>query len=150
MKVEKGVVTHTFILYSLKWLQANWATNLFPWFLHITNLVFMVMRILWWYRNGDTYDGEYFVDKLHGFGVYCIANGHWYEGAWHEGRRQWFGLTKWRHSIRSLRKLGSWNLRTHFFQNFLLLHFVMPKAFQVLILCCLPHKLIELFYILLN
>nr|GEU88670.1 histone H3 K4-specific methyltransferase SET7/9 family protein [Tanacetum cinerariifolium] len=25
---------------------------------------------------------------MHGFGVYCFANGHRYESAWHEGRRQ--------------------------------------------------------------
>lgn len=42
-------------------------------------------------RNGDTYAGEYFADKMHGFGVYQFGNGHRYEGAWHEGRRQGFG-----------------------------------------------------------
>ncbi|KAL6494148.1 hypothetical protein OROGR_032057 [Orobanche gracilis] len=42
--------------------------------------------------NGDRYVGEYFADKMHGFGVYCFANGHRYEGAWHEGRRQGLGM----------------------------------------------------------
>lgn len=42
-------------------------------------------------RNGDTYSGEYFGDKIHGFGVYSFANGHCYEGSWHEGRRQGLG-----------------------------------------------------------
>lgn len=38
-------------------------------------------------RNGDTYAGEYFADRMHGYGVYLFANGHIYEGAWHEGKR---------------------------------------------------------------
>ncbi|KAL0907860.1 hypothetical protein M5K25_022306 [Dendrobium thyrsiflorum] len=50
------------------------------------------MSIIWQYRNGDTYAGEYFADKMHGFGVYRFANGHRYEGAWHEGRRQGLGM----------------------------------------------------------
>ncbi|KAG0449658.1 hypothetical protein HPP92_027177 [Vanilla planifolia] len=29
---------------------------------------------------------------IHGFGVYHFANGHCYEGSWHEGRRQGLGL----------------------------------------------------------
>lgn len=48
------------------------------------------------YRNGDTYAGEYFADKMHGFGVYRFANGHRYEGAWHEGRRQGLGMYTFR------------------------------------------------------
>lgn len=47
-------------------------------------------------RNGDTYAGEYFADKMHGFGVYHFANGHRYEGAWHEGRRQGLGMYTFR------------------------------------------------------
>lgn len=47
-------------------------------------------------RNGDTYAGEYFADKMHGFGVYRFANGHRYEGAWHEGRRQGLGMYTFR------------------------------------------------------
>ncbi|WZZ67168.1 hypothetical protein YC2023_078538 [Brassica napus] len=35
--------------------------------------------------------GEYFRDKIHGFGVYHFPNGHYYEGAWHEGRKQRYG-----------------------------------------------------------
>lgn len=49
-----------------------------------------------WCRNGDTYAGEYFADKMHGFGVYQFANGHRYEGAWHEGRRQGLGMYTFR------------------------------------------------------
>lgn len=48
------------------------------------------------FRNGDTYAGEYFADKMHGFGVYRFANGHRYEGAWHEGRRQGLGMYTFR------------------------------------------------------
>lgn len=48
------------------------------------------------FRNGDTYAGEYFADKMHGFGVYSFANGHRYEGAWHEGRRQGLGMYTFR------------------------------------------------------
>lgn len=47
-------------------------------------------------RNGDTYAGEYFTDKIHGFGAYQFANGHRYEGAWHEGRRQGLGMYTFR------------------------------------------------------
>jgi len=47
-------------------------------------------------RNGDTYVGEYFADKMHGFGIYHFANGHRYEGAWHEGRRQGLGMYTFR------------------------------------------------------
>ncbi|XWS49191.1 hypothetical protein CRYUN_Cryun13aG0142700 [Craigia yunnanensis] len=43
-----------------------------------------------------TYFGEYFSDKMHGFGVYQFGNGHRYEGAWHEGRRQGFGTYTFR------------------------------------------------------
>lgn len=47
-------------------------------------------------RNGDIYAGEYFADKMHGFGVYQFQNGHRYEGAWHEGRRQGLGMYTFR------------------------------------------------------
>lgn len=47
-------------------------------------------------RNGDMYAGEYFADKMHGFGVYQFQNGHRYEGAWHEGRRQGLGMYTFR------------------------------------------------------
>lgn len=33
---------------------------------------------------------------MHGFGVYQFANGHRYEGAWHEGRRQGLGMYTFR------------------------------------------------------
>ncbi|XP_020081764.1 MORN repeat-containing protein 4-like [Ananas comosus] len=33
---------------------------------------------------------------MHGFGVYRFANGHQYEGAWHEGRRQGLGMYTFR------------------------------------------------------
>jgi hypothetical protein len=33
---------------------------------------------------------------MHGFGVYSFANGHRYEGAWHEGRRQGLGMYSFR------------------------------------------------------
>ncbi|CAF2060630.1 unnamed protein product [Brassica napus] len=42
-------------------------------------------------KNGDKHAGEYFRDKIHGFGVYHFPNGHYYEGAWHEGRKQRYG-----------------------------------------------------------
>lgn len=54
------------------------------------------MLFLSFCRNGDTYVGEYFADKMHGFGVYRFGNGHRYEGAWHEGRRQGFGTYTFR------------------------------------------------------
>ncbi|KAE8677396.1 putative 60S ribosomal protein L37a [Hibiscus syriacus] len=33
---------------------------------------------------------------MHGFGVYQFGNGHQYEGAWHEGKRQGFGTYTFR------------------------------------------------------
>ncbi|THU52204.1 hypothetical protein C4D60_Mb10t01530 [Musa balbisiana] len=42
------------------------------------------------------YSGEYFGDKIHGFGVYRFANGHLHEGSWHEGKKQCFGLYTFR------------------------------------------------------
>lgn len=42
------------------------------------------------------YAGEYFADRMHGFGVYNFTNGHRYEGGWHEGQRQGFGLYTFR------------------------------------------------------
>lgn len=33
---------------------------------------------------------------MHGFGVYKFANGHRFEGAWHEGRRQGLGMYTFR------------------------------------------------------
>jgi len=33
---------------------------------------------------------------MHGFGVYCFANGHRYEGSWHEGKRQGLGMYTFR------------------------------------------------------
>ncbi|THG23875.1 hypothetical protein TEA_023535 [Camellia sinensis var. sinensis] len=57
-------------------------------------------------RNGDVYAGEYFADKMHGFGVYRFANGHWYEGAWHEGRRQGLGMYTFRNGET---QSGHWN-----------------------------------------
>ena len=33
---------------------------------------------------------------MHGFGVYHFANGHCYEGSWHEGRKQGYGMYTFR------------------------------------------------------
>lgn len=33
---------------------------------------------------------------MHGFGVYSFANGHRYEGSWHEGKRQGLGMYSFR------------------------------------------------------
>lgn len=58
------------------------------------------------YRNGDRYAGEYFGDKIHGFGVYHFANGHYYEGSWHEGRKQGFGMYTFRNGES---RCGEWH-----------------------------------------
>ena len=68
--------------------------------LNRTNLEF------WCFRNGDKYAGEYFGDKIHGFGVYHFANGHCYEGSWHEGRKQGFGKYTFRNGEA---KCGEWD-----------------------------------------
>lgn len=66
--------------------------------MHLIVLVweFQVSSVVSFCRNRDTYAGEYFADKMHGFGVYNFANGHRYEGSWHEGRRQGFGVYTFR------------------------------------------------------
>lgn len=56
----------------------------------------MTMKSGCFCRNGDKYSGEYFGDKIHGFGVYHFANGHCYEGSWHEGRKQGYGMYTFR------------------------------------------------------
>ncbi|KAF2296661.1 hypothetical protein GH714_000983 [Hevea brasiliensis] len=56
--------------------------------------------------NGDRYAGEYFGDKIHGFGVYHFANGHCYEGSWHEGRKQGYGMYTFRNGDA---KCGEWD-----------------------------------------
>lgn len=58
--------------------------------------VFMLTFCICYFRNGDVFAGEYFADKMHGFGVYQFQNGHLYEGAWHEGRRQGLGMYTFR------------------------------------------------------
>ncbi|KAK6119323.1 hypothetical protein DH2020_046942 [Rehmannia glutinosa] len=63
---------------------------------NIGSISFKLLSSLYPIRNGDRYAGEYFADKMHGFGVYCFANGHRYEGAWHEGRRQGLGMYTFR------------------------------------------------------
>lgn len=57
-------------------------------------------------RNGDRYAGEYYGDKIHGFGVYCFKNGHSYKGSWHEGRKQGFGTYTFRNGET---RSGEWN-----------------------------------------
>lgn len=57
-------------------------------------------------RNGDRYAGEYFGDKIHGFGVYHFANGHCYEGSWHEGRKQGYGMYSFRNGDT---RCGEWD-----------------------------------------
>lgn len=61
------------------------------------------------YRNGDRYAGEYFGDKIHGFGVYHFANGHCYEGSWHEGCKQGYGMYSFRNGDR---RCGEWDKGT--------------------------------------
>lgn len=57
-------------------------------------------------RNGDRYAGEYFADKIHGFGVYSFANGHSYEGSWHEGKKQGLGTYAFRNGDE---RAGEWD-----------------------------------------
>lgn len=63
---------------------------------HVVYLKFVVQKAVCFRRNRDTYAGEYFADKMHGFGVYSFANEHRYEGSWHEGKRQGFGVYTFR------------------------------------------------------
>jgi hypothetical protein len=57
-------------------------------------------------RNGDRYAGEYFADKIHGFGVYTFSNGHSYDGSWHEGKKQGFGIYAFRNGDE---RSGEWD-----------------------------------------
>jgi len=61
------------------------------------------------FRNGDTYAGEYFADKMHGYGVYKFANGHCYEGSWHDGRKQGLGIYTFRNGDTHA---GHWHMGT--------------------------------------
>ncbi|KAL2462196.1 histone H3 K4-specific methyltransferase SET7/9 family protein [Abeliophyllum distichum] len=63
-------------------------------------------------RNGDRYAREYFGDKIHGLGVYHFANGHFYEGSWHEGRKQGYGIHTFLSGEMRCDKWNSGNLRT--------------------------------------
>lgn len=82
-------------------------------------------------RNGDRYAGEYFGDKIHGFGVYHFANGHCYEGAWHEGRRQGLGSYTFRNGDRRCGEWDAGNLKHPLPQ----LTDVVLRAIQVTFLC---------------
>ncbi|KAK9205704.1 hypothetical protein WN943_015973 [Citrus x changshan-huyou] len=55
------------------------------WMIMQVSLGLMVILLISGQRNGDTYARVYFADKIHGFSIYCFANGHWYGGVWHEG-----------------------------------------------------------------
>jgi hypothetical protein len=55
------------------------------------------------------YAGEYFADKMHGYGVYKFANGHRYEGSWHDGRKQGLGIYTFRNGDTHA---GHWHLGT--------------------------------------
>jgi hypothetical protein len=40
---------------------------------------------VYYFANGDRYDGEFVDDKRHGHGVLYNADGSHYEGEWSEG-----------------------------------------------------------------
>ncbi|MBA0595767.1 hypothetical protein Gorai_012624 [Gossypium raimondii] len=46
---------------------------------------------------------------MHGFGVYHFANGHCYEGSWHEGQKQGYGMYTFRSGDT---KCGEWDSGT--------------------------------------
>ena len=41
--------------------------------------------------NGETYEGEFYLDAFHGKGVYRYKNGEVYDGDWAAGKRSGFG-----------------------------------------------------------
>ena len=41
--------------------------------------------------NGESYDGEFYLDEFHGKGIYRYKNGEVYEGDWAAGKRNGFG-----------------------------------------------------------
>jgi hypothetical protein len=51
------------------------------------------------WANGDRYDGEFFEDRIEGFGVYTFGRGPWagerYEGDYVAGRRHGHGVYRW-------------------------------------------------------
>ena len=44
------------------------------------------------YANGDTFYGEFFEGRRHGYGVYCWANGDMWYGRYREGYRNGYGM----------------------------------------------------------
>ncbi|KAI3460590.1 hypothetical protein Pfo_017253 [Paulownia fortunei] len=84
------------------------------------NLIFLIIvpfslipfSFLFPFQNGDRYAGEYFGDKIHGFGVYHFANSHCYEGSWHEGRKQGYGMYTFRNGETRCGEWDGGNLKT--------------------------------------
>jgi len=46
---------------------------------------------------------------MHGYGVYKFANGHCYEGSWHDGRKQGLGIYTFRNGDTHA---GHWHMGT--------------------------------------
>ena len=47
------------------------------------------------FRDGDIYEGEWFNDKAHGFGIYKHINGAIYEGEWENDQQSGKGKESW-------------------------------------------------------
>jgi hypothetical protein len=43
----------------------------------------------------NTYEGEYYMDKKHGYGVFEWESGNVYKGNYFEDERNGFGIMKW-------------------------------------------------------
>jgi len=48
---------------------------------HKLKLLNKEIEVIWFDGNADMYGGEYFADRMHGFGVYHFSNGHRYKGS---------------------------------------------------------------------
>jgi hypothetical protein len=47
------------------------------------------------WKDGRYYEGEYFNDKKHGYGIYKWVDGKIYEGGWFEGHQDGKGKYKY-------------------------------------------------------
>ena len=45
--------------------------------------------------NSNTYEGEYFLDKKHGFGEFKWESGNYYKGNYKEDQRHGYGEMFW-------------------------------------------------------
>ena len=87
---------------------------------------------------------------MHGFGVYHFANGHCYEGSWHEGRKQGYGMYTFRSGDMRCGEWDSGILKTPLPQltdavlRAVQVFYLMPDGFYNLPFLLIGHKTVVL------